>query len=83
MTVIDYKANSELRNFANDRTFDARTTMRKSAEARSPAGASFLSHSSKDNDLLVGAIRVTPPERPSSVKSDGPETGHSCVPRTC
>ena len=58
MAVIDYITKSELRNFANDLTFDARTTLRKSAEARSPAGATFLSHSSKDDDLVVGAIRV-------------------------
>ncbi|MBV5324500.1 MAG: toll/interleukin-1 receptor domain-containing protein [Rhodospirillaceae bacterium] len=58
MAVIDYITKSELRNFANDLTFDARTTLRKSAKARSPAGATFLSHSSKDDDLVVGAIRV-------------------------
>ena len=32
--------------------------MRKSAQERSPEGATFLSHSSKDDDLVVGAIRI-------------------------
>lgn len=58
MAVIDYITKAELRSFASDLTYDARTTLRKTAKARSPAGATFLSHSSKDEDLVVGAIRV-------------------------
>lgn len=35
-----------------------RTNIRKRAEERSPSGATFLSHSSKDQDILPGVIHI-------------------------
>ncbi|NKM58453.1 TIR domain-containing protein [Rhizobium anhuiense] len=40
------------------RSESERTRIRKVANSRSPNGATFLSHSSKDEDLVLGAILV-------------------------
>lgn len=56
--MIKYITKSELRTFASELTYDARVALRKSATSRAPSGATFLSHSSKDEDLVIGAIRV-------------------------
>lgn len=56
--MIDYPTRSELEGFAKEITLNEQVTLRKRAEDRSPSGATFLSHSSNDADLVVGAIRV-------------------------
>jgi hypothetical protein len=56
--MVEFVTRSQLRDFASALTTDAQTGLRRSAAARSPSGATFLSHSSKDEDLVVGAIRV-------------------------
>ncbi len=53
-----YTTKQELRQFAEDILAEERVRLRKSAQERSPSGATFLSHSSKDDDLVVGAVRV-------------------------
>lgn len=54
----EFITSAELRNFANQRTITEQASIRRSASARPPEGATFLSHSSKDKDLVVGAIIV-------------------------
>ncbi|RKT34728.1 TIR domain-containing protein [Roseovarius halotolerans] len=56
--MIVYTTKEEFRQFSNELPLNERTELRKRAQARSPEGATFLSRSSKDEDLVVGAIRV-------------------------
>lgn len=49
---------AELRDFASKKTINEQASLRKSATSRSLTGSTFLSHSSKDQDLVVGAIIV-------------------------
>jgi len=56
--MIEYITKSELRNFAGKLNINEQVNLRKSASSRALSGATFLSHSSKDDDLVVGAIRV-------------------------
>lgn len=56
--MIDYITKDELRGFAAQLNVNEQASVRKSASSRGPEGATFLSHSSKDQDLVVGAIRV-------------------------
>lgn len=53
-----YTTRAELRSFAEGLLKEQRINLRKSAEARAPTNATFLSHSSKDDDLVDGAMRV-------------------------
>jgi len=57
-TMIEYITKDELRRFAANLSLNEQTTLRKSASSRSLEGSTFLSHSSKDEDLVVGATRV-------------------------
>src|SRR3546814_3475770 len=56
--MIEYVTRSELRNFADKVNVSEQAILRESAASRSLSGTTFLSHSSKDDDLVVGAIRV-------------------------
>ncbi|MES9028079.1 toll/interleukin-1 receptor domain-containing protein [Stenotrophomonas sp. BSUC-16] len=56
--MIQYITKSELRDFASQITFREQVNLRESAARLHPAGSTFLSHSSKDDDLVIGAIRV-------------------------
>jgi len=49
---------AELRSFAATKTLNEQQTIRKTASSRSLNGSTFLSHSSKDEDLVVGATIV-------------------------
>lgn len=53
-----YTTKQELRQFAEELVVEDRIRLRKSAQDRLPTGATFLSHSSKDDDLVVGAVRI-------------------------
>lgn len=53
-----FATRDEFRRFAEDRSLNERVQARASATSRSPAGSTFLSHSSKDDELVDGAIRV-------------------------
>jgi hypothetical protein len=53
-----YVKRSELRGFAEGLLKEHRVSLRKSAETRSSSNATFLSHSSKDEELVDGAISV-------------------------
>jgi hypothetical protein len=48
----------ELRGFAADMPLKEQASLRRTAASRSLAGSMFLSHSSKDEDLVVGATVV-------------------------
>lgn len=56
--MIEYATRGDLLRYADERTALEQLSLRESAESRSPAGATFLSHSSRDQDLIVGAIRL-------------------------
>ena len=56
--MVSYTTKAEFRSFAEEITPSDRARVRKLAEERSPQGTTFLSHSSRDDDLVVGAIRI-------------------------
>lgn len=56
--MLSYTTKDEFVSFAADMNLRERTELRERAEDRSPNGATFLSHSSKDNELVAGAIRI-------------------------
>jgi len=56
--MFEYITKDELRSFATQVSVTEAASLRKSASTRTAVGATFLSHSSKDDDLVVGAIRV-------------------------
>ncbi len=56
--MISYITKSELLGFSAQIPLNEQVALRSTASSRSHFGATFLSHSSKDNDLIVGAIRI-------------------------
>lgn len=56
--MADYITRSDLRSVTMNMNDGEASTVRKRAEERSPQGSIFLSHSSKDEELVTGAIRV-------------------------
>src|SRR5579871_5132080 len=56
--MLEYATRSLLLRFTNELPRNEQGNIRTSAANRSLSGATFLSHSSKDDDLVVGAIRV-------------------------
>jgi hypothetical protein len=56
--MIEYITRSQLHGFASELPLNEQANLRKSVSSRSLSGSTFLSHSSKDEDLVVGAIRV-------------------------
>lgn len=56
--MFEYITRGELRRYASDISFVEQASVRKRAASNDPNGATFLSHSSKDQDLVVGAVRV-------------------------
>lgn len=56
--MIDYPTRGDLLRFAAELNQSEQISVRKTAEDRSPEGATFLSHSSKDQELVVGAVRL-------------------------
>ncbi len=56
--MIDYATRDDLIYLANQIQLNEQASVRNRAEGRSPSGATFLSHSSQDKELLVGAIRL-------------------------
>lgn len=53
-----YTTLNELRNFGANLDDEVRRSILKEARDRSPNGATFLSHSSKDTEFLAGAVRI-------------------------
>ncbi|MBN8291425.1 toll/interleukin-1 receptor domain-containing protein [Rhodobacter sp. NTK016B] len=56
--MANFFTRSQFRGFTENLSLQERTNIRKRAEERSPSGTTFLSHSSKDQDILPGVIRV-------------------------
>lgn len=56
--MVEYATRDLFLRFQREVSPQAQQVIRESAENRSPDGATFLSHSSKDAELVVGAIRV-------------------------
>jgi len=55
---MQFVTRAQLRSFAASKTTSEQASIRKSAASRTLAGSTFLSHSSKDEDLVVGATIV-------------------------
>ena len=56
--MAEFITRAELRAFAASRSLTEQAELRKSTRQRTPEGSTFLSHSSKDEDLVVGATIV-------------------------
>lgn len=56
--MAEYTTRDTLLRFQREIKLQEQIEVRKRAEERTPRNATFLSHSSKDSDLVVGAIRV-------------------------
>lgn len=56
--MIRFATRDDFSRFTKEIGDADRTALRKRAEDRSPNGTTFLSHSSRDQELVVGAIRV-------------------------
>ncbi|MBU2147063.1 MAG: toll/interleukin-1 receptor domain-containing protein [Alphaproteobacteria bacterium] len=54
----EFVTRAELRGFAAKKTLTEQAAVRKTASTRPLEGSTFLSHSSKDDDLVVGATIV-------------------------
>jgi hypothetical protein len=54
----EFVTRDELRGFAAKKTITEQAAVRKTASTRSLEGSTFLSHSTKDDDLVVGATIV-------------------------
>jgi hypothetical protein len=55
--MVEYITKEELRRAAPG-SFSAQASVVRKAQDRSPEGATFLSHSTKDSDLLPGVIAI-------------------------
>lgn len=53
-----YASRDDFRRFARDMGLERATSLRRTAASRSLSGSTFLSHSSKDDELVAGAISV-------------------------
>ncbi|WP_426256907.1 toll/interleukin-1 receptor domain-containing protein [Sphingomonas sp. DC2300-3] len=53
-----YASRDDLRRFAREVGAERAANLRRTAGSRSPSGSTFLSHSSKDDDLVAGAILI-------------------------
>lgn len=56
--MLQYATRAELRKFGTEMLQEQRVNLRKAAESAAPLNATFLSHSSKDDELVDGAIRI-------------------------
>ena len=56
--MFEYATREDLQSVASQSSINEQATLRKSAEERSPSGATFLSHSSQDQGLVVGVIQL-------------------------
>lgn len=55
---MQFVTRAELRSFAASKTASEQASIRKSAASQTLVGSTFLSHSSKDEDLVMGATIV-------------------------
>lgn len=56
--MAEFITRAELRAFAAKKSLTEQAELRKSARDRAPEGSTFLSHSSKDDELVVGATLI-------------------------
>jgi len=56
--MTNYPTRADLLALISKMSIQEQASVRKSAEERSPNGATFLSHSSRDSDILPGAIQL-------------------------
>ena len=56
--MVEYITKAEMRGFAFSQSAGEQEAFKRAARTRSPVGATFLSHSSKDDELVAGAITI-------------------------
>lgn len=56
--MVEYYTRSDFSNYAESMDAQLRASIRKRAEERSPQNATFLSHSSKDADVILPIIKI-------------------------
>lgn len=56
--MVEFATRDDLQRFSEAMRLDERVRLRKDAAALDASGATFLSHSSKDEELVVGAIAL-------------------------
>jgi TIR domain len=56
--MVEFATRADLRGFAAKIQLTEQATVQKRAESRSAINATFLSHSTKDQELVIGALRV-------------------------
>lgn len=56
--MVDYISRGEFLSFSASMNVQDREILREQVENRSPNGATFLSHSSKDKEIVMGATRI-------------------------
>ena len=56
--MYEFATRADFQRFTRDQTLQESASKRITASRRDPRGATFLSHSSKDDELVDGAIKV-------------------------
>lgn len=56
--MVEFVTRAQLRHFASELQLEESAALRHRASAQPSSGSTFLSHSSKDYDLVIGATRV-------------------------
>lgn len=56
--MIEYATREDLLRLSSSLPLREQASVQKAAEERNPTGATFLSHSSKDQELVVGAVAL-------------------------
>lgn len=56
--MVEYATRADMLRLSSNMRLTEQASVRRAAEERDPNGATFLSHSSKDQELLVGAVSL-------------------------
>lgn len=56
--MVEYTTKAEMRSFAAKLTLNEQSTFKRQARNRTHLNSTFLSHSSKDEDLVAGAMKI-------------------------
>ncbi len=56
--MVEYTTKAELRDWGSRVTLNEQSTLEREARTRSVLNATFLSHSSKDKELVAGAMKI-------------------------
>lgn len=56
--MVEYYTRQDIANFSESMGSQLRESVRKRAEGRSPQNATFLSHSSRDADVILPIVKI-------------------------